>query len=53
MDVSSVIADVSTVLNSVVTTIAGNPVLVVMLGMSLVGAGARLFKKLRKSTVGG
>ena len=49
MTVATMIADVGTLLNEVVTVIAGNPVMSAFLGIALIGASARLFKRIRKS----
>ena len=49
MTVSGMLTDVGTLLNEVVTVIAGNPVMSAFLGIALVGAGAKLFKRIRKS----
>lgn len=49
MTVSGMLTDVGTLLNEVVTVIAGNPVMSAFLGISLLGAGAKLFKRIRKS----
>lgn len=49
MTVSGMLTDVGTLLNEVVTVIAGNPVMSAFLGMALVGSGAKLFKSIRKS----
>lgn len=49
MTVSGMLTDVGTLLNEVVTVIAGNPVMSAFLGIALLGAGAKLFKRIRKS----
>lgn len=49
MTVSTMISDVGTLLNEVVTVIAGNPVMSAFLGLALVGASGKVFKKIRKS----
>lgn len=49
MTVSGLLTDVSTVISTVVTTIAGNPLLAVFVGLGLVSAGAYVFRRLCKS----
>lgn len=49
MTVSGLLTDVSNVITTVVTTIAGNPLLAAFVGLGLVSAGAVVFKRLRKS----
>ncbi|MEE1155523.1 MAG: hypothetical protein UH241_10260 [Acutalibacteraceae bacterium] len=49
MTVESVIADVSTLLNTAVTTMGENPIIKAFLGITLVGAAAGLFARLRHS----
>lgn len=49
MTVAGVLTDVGSVITSVVTTIAGNPLLAAFLGLGLLTAGAYTFKRLRKS----
>lgn len=43
--VAGVLADVSTVITSVVDSCTSNPVTMALVGMSLVGAGVGLFRK--------
>lgn len=43
--VSSVLADVSTVVSKVVDACTGNPVTMAIIGMALVGTGVGLFRK--------
>lgn len=50
MTVSSMLTDVGTIVSTVVTTISGNPVLSAFLGLGLVGAGASLFKRIKKAS---
>jgi len=50
MTVESVVSDVSTLLNTAVNAIAGNPVLAAFLGLSLVGAAAGLFAKFKHAS---
>ncbi len=45
LSVANVLADVGTVLTSVVETCTSNPVTTALIGMSLVGAGIGLFRK--------
>lgn len=45
MTIASVLADVSTVITSVVTTCSDNPVTAAIIGMSVVGVGVGLFRK--------
>lgn len=49
MTVSTVLANVSTIIGSVVGTISSNSVLSAFLGLGLIGAGAYTFRKLRGS----
>ncbi|MEE1124866.1 MAG: hypothetical protein U0L18_02875 [Acutalibacteraceae bacterium] len=49
MTVETIVADVSTLLNTAVTAINGNAVLAAFLGLGLVGAAAGLFAKLKRS----
>lgn len=49
MTVSGLLTDVGTVITTVVTTIAGNPLLAVFVGLGLVSAGAYAFRRLCKS----
>lgn len=49
MEVSTIVADVSTLLSTAITAISGNPVLAAFLGLSLVGAAAGLFAKFKRS----
>lgn len=49
MAVADILADVGSVVTTVVTTLAGNPLLAAFLGLGLVGAGAYTFRKLRGS----
>lgn len=44
--VSGVLSDVGSVISTVVTTIAGNPLLAVFVGLGLLTAGAFAFKRL-------
>ena len=46
--VSDYLTDVSTIFNSAVTMITGNPVAAVFIGVSLVSAGIALFRKVTK-----
>ena len=46
MSVSGVLSQVSTVIGTVVDIIGGNSVLSALLGLSIVGVGAMVFKKL-------
>lgn len=50
MTVETIVADVSTLLNTAVTAISGNAVLAAFLGLGLVGAAAGLFAKLKRSS---
>lgn len=50
MTVSGLLTDVATVINTVVTTIAGNPLLAVFVGLGLVSAGTVVFRRLCKSS---
>lgn len=50
MTVSGLLTDVTTVINTVVTTIAGNPLLAVFVGLGLVSAGTVVFRRLCKSS---
>ena len=47
--VSTVIADVGTLLNTVVTTVSGNAVLSAFLGLGLVGSACGVFAKMKRS----
>lgn len=49
MTVSGLLTDVGTVISTVVTTIAANPLLAVFVGLGLVSAGAFAFRRLRKA----
>lgn len=49
MTVSGLLTDVGTLLNQVISVIAGNAVLSAILGCTLIAAGARLFKRIRTS----
>lgn len=49
MAVADILADVGSVITSVVNTIGGNPLLAAFLGLGLIGAGAYTFRKLRGS----
>lgn len=49
MTVKGLLTDVGTVITTVVTTIAGNPLLATFVGLALVSAGAYAFRKLCKS----
>lgn len=46
MTVSGVLADVTTVITSVVNACTGNAVTMAIIGMSVVGVGVGLFRKL-------
>lgn len=48
--VSGLLTDVSTVINTVVTTIAGNPLLAVFVGLGIVSAGTIVFRRFCKSS---
>lgn len=48
--VSGVLENVATVITTVVSTIAGNPLLACFVGLGLVSAGAYTFRKLMKSS---
>lgn len=50
MTVSGLLTDVGTVISTVVTTIAGNPLLAVFVGLGLVSAGTIVFRRLCKSS---
>lgn len=50
MTVSGLLTDVSTVINTVVTTIAGNPLLAVFVGLGIVSAGTIVFRRFCKSS---
>ncbi len=50
MTVASMLTDVGTIVSTVVTTISGNAVLSAFLGLGLVGAGASLFKRIKKAS---
>lgn len=45
LTISSVLSGVSDVISAVVTTCTGNPVTMVLIGMSVVGTGIGLFRK--------
>ena len=47
--ISGVLEGVGTVISTVVTTIAGNPLLACFVGLGLLTAGAYAFRKLMKS----
>ena len=49
MTVSGVLENVSTVINTVVTCVTGNPVIAVFVGMGVVGGGIALFRKLMRA----
>lgn len=49
MSVSGVLESVSAVISSVVGLITDNPVIAVFIGMSVVGGGVALFRKLMRS----
>lgn len=49
MTVSGLLTDVGSVISTVVTTIAGNPLLAVFVGLGLLSAGAIVFRRLCKS----
>lgn len=49
MTVSGLLTDVGSVITSVVTTIAGNPLLACFVGLGLLSAGAFAFRRLCKS----
>lgn len=49
MTVSGLLTDVGTLLNQVISVIAGNVVLAAILGCTLLASGARLFKRIRSS----
>lgn len=49
MTVSGLLTDVGTVITSVVTTIAGNPLLSVFVGLGLVSAGVIVFRRFCKA----
>ena len=49
MTVSGLLTDVGTLLNQVISVIAGNAVLSAILGCTLIAVGARLFKRIRSS----
>lgn len=45
MEISAVLADVSTVVTSVVNACTSNPVTMAIIGISLTGVGVGLFRK--------
>lgn len=47
--ISSLLADVGTILNQVLTIISGNPLLCGLLGLSLVSSGAWVFRSIKRS----
>lgn len=47
--VAKAVADVGTAMTSAIGFIGENPILVVFIGFTIIGAGAMLFKKLRRS----
>lgn len=49
MTVQGLLTDVGTVITTVVTTIAGNPLLACFVGLSLVSAGCFVFRRFTKS----
>lgn len=49
MTVSGLLTDVGSVISTVVTTIAGNPLLAVFVGLGVVSAGALVFRRLCKT----
>ena len=49
MTVSGLLTDVGPLLNQVISIISGNAVFAVILGCTLIAAGARLFKRIRGS----
>ncbi len=49
MTVAGVLENVSTVINTVVTCVTGNPVIAVFVGMGVVGGGIALFRKLMRA----
>ena len=49
MTVSGLLTDVGSVITSVVTTIAGNPLLACFVGLGLLSTGAFVFRRLCKS----
>lgn len=49
MTVENVTASVANLLETAVSAIGGNPILATFLGLSLVGAAAGLFAKLKRS----
>jgi|GEM_PF-1057811 hypothetical protein len=49
MTVQGLLTDVGTVISTVVTTLAGNPLLAVFVGLGLLSAGAVAFRRLCKS----
>ena len=49
MTVAGVLENVSTVINTVVTCVTGNPVIAVFVGMGVVGGGVALFRKLMRA----
>lgn len=50
MEVSNIISDVASLVTQVVTIISGNAVLSAFLGVGLIGAGASLFRKIKRSS---
>lgn len=49
MTVANVLADVGTVVSSVITSITGNGVLTAFLGLGLLGAGATAFRRIKRA----
>ena len=49
MTVAGVLENVSSVINTVVTCVTGNPVVAVFVGMGVVGGGVALFRKLMRA----
>ena len=50
--ISTLLTDCGTVITTVCTTVAENPVLAVFLGLGLLTTGAVAFRKLRKTSKG-
>lgn len=48
--VSTILTDCGTVVNQVITTMTGNPILAVCLGFFVLGSGARFVRKLKSTS---
>lgn len=50
--VTTAVGNVGTIMDTVLTTISGNPMLMVLLAVPVVGAGCVVFKKIVKAARG-